>query len=119
MPIKKDQALTPNKKQALVDEIQQELLLLTNAIKEKKYNEGAYILLQQNKQNLQGTLNKVLDKKGIITPSETSKALDQINQAKRARLEKDYVFGLRKGTFFILSLIVIGISGYMIIKKQK
>ena len=41
MPLKQNQALTPEKKQILVDEIQQELSLVTTAIKEKRYNEPA------------------------------------------------------------------------------
>lgn len=118
MPLKENQALTPDKKQILVDEIQQELSLVSDAIKEKKYSEGAYLILQKNKEKLQNTLNKVLAKRGIITPSETSKALQEIDAAKRARLEKDFVFGLRKGTFFIASIAIIGIAAYMIIKNK-
>lgn len=118
MALKENQALTPEKKQILVDEIQRELFLISSAIKEKKYSEGAYLILQKSKDDLQSTLNKVLAKKGIITPSETSQALQKIDQAKRARLEKDFVFGLRKGTFFILSVAVIGVASYLIIKNR-
>lgn len=118
MALKENQALTPEKKQILIDEIQRELFLISSAVKEKKYNEGAYLILQKTKDDLQATLNKVLAKKGIITPSETSKALQQIDDAKRARLEKDFVFGIRKGTFFILSIAIIGVASYFVIKNK-
>lgn len=119
MPLKQNQALTPEKKQILVDEIQQELSLVTTAIKEKRYNEPAYLLLQQSKDRLQNTLNKILEKKGIITPNETTKALQDIDEAKRARLEKDFIFGLRKGTFFILAIGIISVAAFMIVKNKK
>lgn len=119
MPIKENQALTPEKKSMLIEEVQQEIKFINDAIKQKQYNQAAYVILQQNKENLQNTLDKLFAKKGIVTPSETSKALDEIDKSKRARLEKDYMFGLRKGTFFILTLAIIGIASYMIIKREK
>jgi hypothetical protein len=119
MNIRENQALTPEKKGFLVDQIQQEILLIADTIKQKKYGTAAFFVLQNAQQSLQDTLNRLLEKKGIITPSETSKALDQINQSKRARLEGDYIMGVRKGTFYILSIGVIIVATYLILKNKK
>lgn len=118
MPISKNQALTPDKKSILIEELQQELKFIDESIKQKKYNQAIYVVLQQKKENLQKTLNRLFEKKGIVTPSETTKALDDIDASKRARLEKDYYFGLKKGTFFLLTFGIIGVASYMIIKNK-
>jgi hypothetical protein len=119
MTIKENQALTPEKKGFLVDQVQQEMLLIADALKQKKYGSAAFLLLQNAQQSLQDTLNRLLEKKGITTPSETSKALEQINASKRARLEDDYVMGIRKSTFYLLSFGVIVVATYLIIKNKK
>jgi len=119
MTIRENQALTPEKKGFLVDQVQQEILLISDSIKQRKYGSAAFLVLQNVQQSLQDTLNKLLEKKGIITPSETSKALEQINKSKKARLEDEYVMGIRKSTFYLLSFGVIAVATYLIIKNQK
>jgi len=119
MTIKENQALTPEKKGFLVDQVQQEILLIADSIKQRKYGSAAFLVLQNVQQSLQDTLNKLLEKKGIITPSETSKALEQINKSKKARLEEEYVMGIRKSTFYLLSFGIIAVATFLIIKNKK
>lgn len=119
MIIKENQALTPEKKGFLVSQIQQEILLVNDALKRQKYGDAAFLVLQNAQESLQKTLNKLLEKKGIITPSETSKALEQINVAKRARLEDQFIMGIRKSTFYLISFGVIVVASYLIIKNNK
>lgn len=119
MTIRENQALTPEKKGVLVNQLQQELLLVNDALKQKNYGGAAFLILQNAQESLQKTLNILLEKKGIITPSETSKALEQINIAKKARLEDQFIMGIRKSTFYLLSFGVVIVATYLILKNNK
>ena len=119
MPITQDKALTPDKKQELVDKLQNEMLQISNAVKEKKYGTAVFGIIQQKQVEIQGLLNKFLEKKGIITPSETNAALDVLNTSKRARLEQDYYKGLKKSTWYLVGFGVIAIGAYFLIKRKK
>ena len=119
MPITQDKALTPDKKQVIVDELQNEILNIGKAIKEKKYGTAVFGVIQQKQVELQNILNKFLEKKGIITPSETNNALNILNTSKRARLEQDYYGGIKKTTWYLIGLGVIGIGAYFLIKRKK
>jgi hypothetical protein len=119
MEIKQDQALTPDKKQLLIDQIKNEILLVSDSIKQKKYGTAAFTIIQQKQNDLQSLLNNILDKKGIITPSETNNALDKLNQSKRARLEKGFYMGIKKSTLMLIGIGIIGIGAYILIKKGK
>jgi hypothetical protein len=119
MPITQDKAITPDKKQILVDELQNEILKIGTAIKEKKYGTAIFGIIQQKQVELQDILNKFLEKKGIITPSETNNALNVLSSSKRARLEQDYYGGIKKTTWYLIGLGVIGIGAYFLIKKNK
>lgn len=119
MEIKQNQALTPEKKDILIEQIQQEISLLNQSIKDKNYTDAAYLVLQKTKDALQSTLNKLFEKKGVITPAETNTALDQISAAKKARLEEEYLFGIRKITFYGISVVVLAIGAYIYFKRKK
>lgn len=118
MDILPNQALTPNKKQALLDVIQNELVLSTQASTDSSQGVVPISLLNKAKKDLQDLLNKFLEKKGIITPSETSDAIDKINASKRARLQQDYILGIKKGTLLLVSVFVLAIGGYIYYKKM-
>jgi hypothetical protein len=118
MDISPNQALTPNKKQALLDEIQNELVLSTQAATDPSQGVVPLSLLDKAKKDLQDLLNKFLERKGIITPSETSDAIDKINASKRARLQQDYILGIKKGTLLIVGVFVLAIGGYIYYKKR-
>lgn len=119
MEIKQDQALTPEKKQILIDQVESEIKLLNQTIKDKNYTGTAYLVLQKTKDALQNTLNKLFQKKGVITPAETNTALDQISAAKKARLQEEYLFGIRKATFYALSIAVLAVGAFVYIKRRK
>ena len=119
MEIKQDQALTPEKKQLLIDQIKNEILLVSDSIKQKKYGTAAFTIIQQKQSDLQSLLNNILDKKGIITPSETNNALDKLNQSKRARLEKGFYMGIKKSTLMLIGFAIVGVGAYILIKKSK
>jgi hypothetical protein len=118
MEISPNQALTPNKKQALIDEIQSELVMSTQMATDPNQGIVPISILEKARKDLQDLLNKFLEKKGIITPSETADALDKINAAKKARLQKEYILGIKKGTFFLIGVLALAIGGYIYYKKR-
>lgn len=118
MDISPNQALTPNKKQTLIDEIQSELVLSTQAATDSNQGVVPISILDKAKRDLQELLNRFLEKKGIITPSETADAIDKINASKRARLQKDYILGMKKGTIFLGIVVLVALGGYIYYKKR-
>lgn len=119
MEIRENQALTPDKKVVLINQIQDEIMRLSQSIKTKDYNSAAFILLTNTKDSLQNLLNNLLQKKGVITPNETNSALTTLEKSKKARLEESYFMGLRKGTFYLLTFGVIAVATYLLIKNNK
>jgi len=105
MEIRGNQALTPNKTQYLVDQIKGELGNTQIAIQNSDLSVASLSLIDTAKNELQNVLNKFLEKKGVITPSETSDAIEKINALKKARLEQDFVLGIKKGTWFMIAVV--------------
>ena len=118
MEIKGNEALTPNKKQYLVDQIKTELQDAEQDMQQSDFGVLTISVVNKAKNELQNVLNKFLEKKGVITPSETADAMDKINALKRARLEEDYVLGIKKGTWFMIGFIAVGLGVYFYYKKQ-
>lgn len=118
MEIKGNEALTPNKTKYLVDQIQGELINTQDALANQNFNTVSISLIDSARNELQNVLNKFLEKKGVITPSETSDAIQKMNALKKARLEKDYVLGLKKGTWFIIAIVGLSIGAYFYYKKR-
>lgn len=119
MPVPQNTALTPDKSSVLTDEVKRQIQLLSDSLKNKKYGDAAYILLSNTKDKLQATLDALLSKKGIITPQQTNATLDQINQAKKARLEQDYSTGMSKTLMVGLGVLLISVGAYYYFKSKK
>jgi hypothetical protein len=118
MQIKENQALTPNKKQYIIDQINGELDSASQSIQEGDLNAITIGGINKAKNELQLVLNKFLEKKGVITPSETADAIEKINTLKKARLQEDYILGIMKATWFLVAIGVIGVSAYLYYKKR-
>jgi hypothetical protein len=118
MEIKGDKALTPNKTQYLVQQMKDELDSTQNAIQNSDLSMSSISLIDTAKNQLQTLLNKFLEKKGVITPSETAEAIEKMNALKRARLEKDFVLGIRKGTWFMIAIVGLSVGAYFYYKKR-
>jgi hypothetical protein len=117
MEIKGNEALTPNKQQYLIQQINGELNTASQSINEGDFSAVSLGVINKAKSDLQSLLNKFLEKKGVITPSETADAVEKINALKRARLEKDYVLGIKKGTWFIIGVVGLSVGIYLYYKK--
>lgn len=119
MPIEQNTALTPDKKQQLIDTVKAELMSISGDLKNKQFGTAGLSLLLQSQQGLQDSLNNLLQKKGVVTPSETNDVLDQLNNAKKARLEKQVQFSKTSVIFMVSIVIAVGITAHYILKKRK
>lgn len=118
MPLEKDMILTPEKKNILIGEVQLEIDNINKAIRSGQVSSGVLEVVRANRDSLQGVLNKLFAKKGVITPQETSSALDAIDASKRARLQQDFQKGLKKVVVLVTVLLALGV-GYSLYKKSK
>lgn len=118
MEIKGNEALTPNKKQYLIDQINGELDSASQSLQDGDFNAITIGAINKAKIELQSVLNKFLEKKGVITPSETTDAIEKMNALKRARLQEDYILGIKKATWFLIVIGVIGVGAYLYYKKR-
>jgi hypothetical protein len=116
--IRENTALTPDKKQLLIDEIKNEISQVSDAINNKQYGSAALTIIQSKQAELQNFLNKFLERKGIITPTETTNTLNSINDSKKARLEKDFTKGISNTTLIGIGIVVLGVATYIYLKKN-
>jgi hypothetical protein len=118
MAIVEGQILTPEKKSLLVDEINQELNSVNQALKSGGNKLANTSLVQTSKSVLQSILNDLFSKKGVITPDETNKALEAINQSKKARLQSDFYGSIKNSTIVIIGFIGVAIGIYYYTKNK-
>jgi hypothetical protein len=118
MPIEKGQIFTPEKKGALIQEVENEIVKLDETLRKKALGSSALNLVRENRNKLQTLLTLLFEKKGVVTPQETDDILDAIGNAKRSRLETQYYFGMKTSTLYLVAFIGIGVGVYFYIKKR-
>lgn len=118
MAVLEGQILTPEKKSLLVDEINQELNSVNQALKKGGAKLANSSLVQTSKNVLQSILNDLFSKKGVITPDETNKALEAINQSKKARLQSDFYSSIKTSTIILVGLVGVAIGIYFYTKNK-
>lgn len=112
--ITKGQALTPEKKSIIIQQIVNEISSINRAIKDKTLNEEVLRQIKENRDRLQELLNKLLKKVGVVTPSETDEILGKIDDSKKARLQKSYKKSLTTGTIVLVTFIALaGVLVYL------
>ena len=99
-------------------EIKGELNTTQDALQNREFSTVSLSLIDSAKNELQNVLNRFLEKKGVITPSETSDAVQKMNALKKARLEQDFVLGLKKGTWFMIAIVGLSVGAYFYYKKR-
>ena len=119
MALEKGQALTPNKKNVIIDALNEEIKNLNETSRNQKLDELVKGSLSNTRMGLQSLLTTILDKKGIITPDETTEVVKKLDEAKKQRLEDNYVFGMKAGVFYMLGFLVIGAAIYWYTKKGR
>jgi hypothetical protein len=117
MALEKGQAITPNKKNVIIDALNEEIKNLNETIRNQKLDELVKGSLSSSRMGLQSLLTTVLDKKGIITPDETTDIVNKLDEAKKQRLRDNYVFGMKAGVFYLLGFVAIGAAIYWYTKK--
>lgn len=118
MELAKGSIFTPDKKKYLTDEIQKEISLLDAEMKGGILGSKLNLGLKEIRTKLQNALNMLFEKKGVVTPEETDSILELLGASKRSRLEKDFYFGMKKSTVYLLTFIAIGFGIYFYTKKK-
>jgi hypothetical protein len=118
MPIEKGQIFTPEKKGALIQEVENEIVKLDETLRKKTLGSSALSLVRENRNKLQTLLTLLFEKKGVVTPQETDDILDAIGNSKRSRLESQYKFGMRTSTLYLVAFLGIGVGVYFYMKKR-
>ena len=116
--LEKGQVITPDKKNVIIDALNAEIKNLNEKIKNQQLDDFMRGSVSNSRQTLQKLLNAVLDKKGVFTPDETTEIVNQIEEAKRKRLQENYIMGMKKGAFYLLGLVVIGGVIYWYTQKK-
>lgn len=118
MPIERGQIFTPEKKGALIQEVENEIVKLDDALRRKSLGASALKLVKENRDKLQTLLTLLFEKKGVVTPQETDDVLEAIGNAKRSRLETQFYMGMKSSTVYFIAVIGIGIGLYYYMKKR-
>lgn len=111
--IQKGDILTPDKKYLLIDELRQELSKLGNF--SITQDSGKTVNIQTELKTL---LEKLINKKGVVTPSETDEILDKIGQAKKARLGSEFSSSMKKAVVYLGIFTAVGIGIYFYMKNR-
>jgi hypothetical protein len=63
-------------------------------------------------------LNKLFEKRGVVTPNQTNETLDAVEKAKAARLQKDLKRNLKRITIYAALGVALWV-GYKLYTKSK
>lgn len=118
MPIEKGQIFTPDKKGALVQEVENEIVKLDEALRKKSLGASALNLVRENRNKLQALLTLLFEKKGVVTPQETDDVLEALENAKRSRLETQFYLGMKVSTIYLIVALGLGVGLYVYYKKR-
>jgi hypothetical protein len=118
MTIEKGQIFTPEKKGALIQEVENEIVKLDETLRKKALGASALELVRENRNKLQTLLSLLFEKKGVVTPQETDDILDALGTAKRSRLESQYYMGMKASTIYLIAFLGIGLGVYFYMKKR-
>lgn len=118
MALESGAVITPNKKNVILDALNEELKNLNDKIKNQQLDDLVKGSLSGSRMTLQNLLNSFMERKGVITPDETTAAVKAIEEAKRKRLQENYVLGMKKGVIWLLALIAIGGGIYWYTQKK-
>jgi hypothetical protein len=113
------QVILPNDKSKFIEKISAELSQLRKDMAEKKITGASIEIAKRNEKELQSLIDKFLQKKGVITPQETSETLLKLDELKKLRLQRDFNVGWNIFTFNTLAILAgIGLI-WFILKNQK
>lgn len=111
--VQKGDILTPDKKYLLIDELRQELSKLGNFSITQDTTTVKTI-----QSELKSLLEKLINKKGVVTPAETDEILDKIGEAKKARLGSEFSKSMKSAVVILGLFTAVGIGVYIYMKKR-
>lgn len=108
---------TPDKKNQLISEVQEELTKLNLSMR-RNYPESFLNKLRGIQKQLADILKELTDMKGVVTPQKTDAVLDAISLSKKTRLQSDYALGVKRSTVIFLLFTGVAIGLYIHMKKR-
>ena len=109
---------TTNTQLTIVDELKGKLSEIKDKIKDGGLSKTIYDELTGSAKVIQGKLNEVLAKKGILTQSDVNDAYEVMQNIKRAELEKQN--RKERNRLLMYGIIVVAIiGGVYLYKKNK
>ncbi len=118
MAIEKNTALTPEKKSILIGQVELEIENLNKALRDGGLPFGVLEAVKSNRDSLQNMLNRLFEKKGVVTPQETSSTLNALEKSKADRLQSDMKRNVQRILIFGTVLVVLWV-GYKMYTKSK
>jgi hypothetical protein len=87
----RDSAILPNDKNKLSDLINETIVALKKALQDNKGNSVITDSIKNMQDGMNILLKQVNEKKGVITPEETNRILDEVDRTRNNLLKKTYI----------------------------
>lgn len=109
---------TPSTQLTIIDEIKGKLTDIKDKLKSGNISEVVFTELTSGAKTLQGTLDDLLRKKGILTQSDINNAYEVLQDYKRNELEREARKSKRKFIIYTLLIVGVGVGAYMYFKRK-
>lgn len=113
------QTVLPNDKNKLIEALKQELILLRQKKREGKMDEKLIEVANRQESVLQDMITKFFEKRGVITPEESTQAFLEIDNSKRVRLQRGFTASKRKLLVGASVVVLIAVGWYIWKKRNK
>lgn len=113
----RNEVILPDKRNEMITQLRNEINLVKDDIRNKKYTDAVLASMQSNADKLQSLLNKFLNKSGVITPTETNTVLDVMASLKKQRLQKEYNTDLKRTVVYLVAAGIIALGSFYLYKK--
>lgn len=87
----RNSAILPNDKNKLSDLINETIVALNKALQDNKGNSVITDSIKNMQDGMSILLKQVHEKKGVITPEETNRILDEVDRTRNILLKKTYI----------------------------
>jgi hypothetical protein len=115
--LERNEVILPDKRNAVIDELRNEINVVNDDVRNKRYADSVIQAMQRNADKLQGYLDKFLTKTGVITPTETNAVMDVLASLKKQRMSNEVAKDNRRLMIYGIGFIAIVVAGIILYKK--
>lgn len=115
--LERNEVVLPEKRNAVIGELRIEINKVADDVRNKRYTDTILQAMQRNADTLQSYLDKFINKKGVITPTETNTVLDTMNSLKKQRMGMEVSLD-RKRALLIAAIFIIGTTAGILLYKK-